>query len=280
MKWIYWFVLSLVLSACFLNGQKSSDKKEELVILQTNYGDMKLKLYNQTPIHKANFLNLVDSGFYDGLLFHRVISKFMIQGGDPDSRTAKPNQNLGNGGPGYTLEAEINDSLIHKRGALAAARLGDDANPEKRSSGSQFYIVQGRAFTSGDLKRVQENHYHQTKVGELQKYLYEPENEKILKRLQYCQGARMVVEYDSILRSLDPILEQRMDPDARKEFTEQQIEAYTTIGGAPHLDGGYTVFGEVVEGLNVIDSICAVRKNANDRPLRDVIILKATRVKK
>ncbi len=280
MKSIYWFVFALIVSSCFLARKQKGAEKQDLVLLKTNMGEMKVLLYNQTPIHKKNFLSLVDSGFYDGLLFHRVIKKFMIQGGDPDSRTAKPTDKLGNGGPGYTLKAEIVDSLIHKRGALAAARLGDKVNPDKRSSGSQFYIVQGRVFSEGDMRRVAENKFQQAKIQELQKFLYEPENEKILKRLQYCQGARMVVEYDSILRSLDPVLKNRLGADTLVEYSDQQIKAYTTVGGAPHLDGGYTVFGEVVEGLDVIDSICALRMNANDRPFKDVIILNAERVKR
>ena len=249
-------------------------------MLETTHGNMKLRLYDQTPIHKSNFLALVDSGFYDGLLFHRVIPKFMAQTGDPDSRNAKPGKNLGNGGPGYTMEAEIVDTLIHKKGALAAARLGNDSNPEKRSSGSQFYVVQGRVFKKHEIDLVAENSYQAKKMTELQRYLYKEENKKLLQKAQYYQSARMSYKYDSLIRSIEPIIEERLGEGAKPDFTEKQINAYTTIGGAPHLDGGYTVFGEIVEGLNVLDSICGVERNNYDRPKKDVIILKATRVKK
>lgn len=279
-KLLFWFILSVSISSCFLFSKKNNNKSQDLVLLETTHGNMKLRLYDETPIHKANFLALVDSGFYDGLLFHRVIPKFMAQAGDPESKNAAPNKNLGNGGPGYTLQPEIIDTLIHKRGALSAARLGDDVNPEKRSSGSQFYIVQGRVFKKHQLDQVAENAYHAKKMKLLQQYLYAPENSKTLQLLQYYQGARMSYKYDSLIRSVEPIVEAKMDPADRPSFSEKQKEIYSTIGGAPHLDGGYTVFGEVVEGLDVLDSICAVERNNYDRPKVDVKILKATRVKK
>lgn len=189
-------------------------EQEHLVLIGTPYGNIKVKLYNSTPLHRDNFLKLVQAGYYDSLLFHRVINAFMIQGGDPDSKTAKPGQMLGNGGPGYTIPAEIKPDLFHKKGALAAARLGDNINPKKESSGSQFYLVQGRVWSEAQLKSM---------------------------------GAQMGIT-----------------------FSPEQILAYTTIGGTPHLDGGYTVFGEVVEGLDVIDKIAAVKTGPNDRPVKDV----------
>lgn len=280
LKVIFYLTISMAVSSCFLSKNNNKKTKAELVLLETTHGNMKLRLYDQTPIHKSNFLALVDSGFYDGLLFHRVIPKFMAQTGDPDSRNAKPGKNLGNGGPGYTMEAEIVDTLIHKKGALAAARLGNDSNPEKRSSGSQFYVVQGRVFKKHEIDLVAENSYQAKKMTELQRYLYKEENKKLLQKAQYYQSARMSYEYDSLIRSIEPIIEERFGEGAKTDFTEKQINAYTTIGGAPHLDGGYTVFGEIVEGLNVLDSICGVERNNYDRPKKDVIILKATRVKK
>ena len=280
LKVIFYLTISMAVSSCFLSKNNNKKTKAELVLLETTHGNMKLRLYDQTPIHKSNFLALVDSGFYDGLLFHRVIPKFMAQTGDPDSRNAKPGKNLGNGGPGYTMEAEIVDTLIHKKGALAAARLGNDSNPEKRSSGSQFYVVQGRVFKKHEIDLVAENSYQAKKMTELQRYLYKEENKKLLQKAQYYQSARMSYKYDSLIRSIEPIIEERLGEGAKTDFTEKQINAYTTIGGAPHLDGGYTVFGEIVEGLNVSDSICGVERNNYDCPKKDVIILKATRVKK
>ncbi|MCQ2298260.1 MAG: peptidylprolyl isomerase [Bacteroidales bacterium] len=175
---------------------------------------MLVKLYNETPLHRDNFLKLVGKGFYDGLLFHRVINHFMIQGGDPDSRSAKPGQMLGEGGLGYTVPAEFNPLLFHKKGVLAAARLSDQENPEKASSSCQFYLVQGQVFDEAKLQMLKDRY-----------------------------GVSL---------------------------TPEQIEAYKTIGGTPHLDGSYTVYGEVVEGLDVIDKIAAVPTDKMDRPLEDV----------
>jgi cyclophilin family peptidyl-prolyl cis-trans isomerase len=193
--------------------QKKS-KKDKLVTIHTSYGDMKAILYDQTPLHKQNFLKLVDEHFYDSLLFHRIIQSFMIQGGDPNSKKAKPGERLGNGGG--TMEripAEFRPELFHKKGALAAAR---DGNPEKKSSACQFYIVQGKVYNDTELD-VQ------------------------LKRMA---GARMA------------------DPAQR--------EIYKTLGGTPHLDGNYTVFGQVISGLSVLDSIARQPKDGSDRPLKDI----------
>ncbi len=187
---------------------------ECLVEIETPYGDMLLRLYDDTPKHQENFQKLAQEGFFDSLLFHRVIDGFMIQGGDPNSKNARPGAGLGSGGPGYTIPAEFVDTLIHLKGRLAAARQGDRVNPKKNSSGSQFYIVHGRTFTDQELNRLE------------------------------AQNG------------------QRYSPDQR--------EAYKTIGGAPFLDGNYTIFGEIVEGLDVIDKIAKVKKDGRDRPLENV----------
>lgn len=194
--------------------QKKVEDKVYYVKIETSYGDMVVKLYNETPLHRDNFLKLVKDGTYNDLLFHRVINQFMIQGGDPNSRNAKPGQMLGNGELGYTLPAEFVPSLFHKKGALAAARQGDDVNPQKASSSCQFYIVQGTTWDANRLKMV----------------------------------------------------EQRMG----KSYTAEQAEVYATLGGTPFLDGDYTVFGEVVEGMEVIDKIAAVACGPMDRPIEDV----------
>lgn len=214
MKTLIIFLL-LINMANFSEAQiKETPTKETMVDISTEFGTIRIKLFNNTPIHRDNFIKLVKDGFYDGTLFHRVINNFMIQGGDPDSKDAKPGQMLGQGGPGYTLEAEIVKSNFHRKGALAAARLGDNVNPEKRSSGSQFYIVHGRTFTDSEL--------------------------------------------DNLERSLG------------FRFTMSQRNVYKNIGGAPHLDGSYTVFGEVVSGLDVLDRIASVKKAPGDRPIADI----------
>lgn len=202
---------------------------EPLVKITTPMGEMYIELSDKTPLHKANFIKLVNSGFYDSLLFHRVINNFMIQGGDPDSKHAKSGAQLGNGGPGYRIPAEFDSTLYHKKGALATARLGDAQNPKKESSGSQFYLAQGRVYTLEQLKRIEESK-----------------------------------------RKTIPAMNVEEIPDFK--FTEEQIETYTTVGGIPFLDAGYTVFGLVIKGIEVIDKIAAVkvdRANGN-RPLNDV----------
>jgi len=195
-------------------SQTKSEQKVVKFVIHTDLGDMKGILYNQTPKHRDNFVKLANQGYFDGLLFHRVISGFMIQGGDPDSKNAKPGQQLGNGGPGYTIPAEFNSQFIHKKGALAAARQSDQANPQKASSGSQFYIVQGKIQNGAQLDGL---------------------------------SARTGFKY-----------------------TDAQKKIYETIGGTPFLDGQYTVFGEITEGLDVIDKIAAVEKDQADRPKSDI----------
>lgn len=187
--------------------------KNQYVRITTSYGVCIIHLYNQTPKHKDNFIKLVKQGYYNGTLFHRVIQNFMIQGGDPDSKNAKPGAELGNGGPAYTIPAEFRDSLFHKRGVIAAAR---DDIPSKASSGSQFYIVEGKRFTDG--------------------------------RLDTLEQVRL----------------------KGRKIPEWQREYYKSVGGAPHLDQNYTVFGEVVMGIDMIDRIAAVKKDKNDRPLDDI----------
>ena len=263
-KIFLFLVLATVLLASCSHSGTTGKQKGPVVLIKTRFGNMKVLLYNQTPQHRDNFLKLVKQGYYNGLLFHRVIPRFMIQGGDPQSRDAEPGKMLGNGGPGYTLPAEIKPGLIHKKGALAAARLGDQVNPEKRSSGSQFYIVEGKVFTPGALdslammrtQREAQNIYHQL-------FMKKSDSVRILQE----QGKQ--IAYADMLDRL----EKQAEDSAQAHpfhFTKQQRETYTTIGGVPHLDGNYTVFGEVIDGLNVIDSIAHVKTDAHDRPVRDV----------
>jgi cyclophilin family peptidyl-prolyl cis-trans isomerase len=210
MKRLLLFILVLGSISAF-----AAKPKNQYVRIKTEYGECIIKLYNETPLHRDNFLKLAKKGYYNGTLFHRVIKFFMIQGGDPDSRNAKPDSLLGEGGPKYTVPAEFRDSLFHKKGVLAAAREGDIVNPEKASSGSQFYLVQGKVFTDEQLNSLEE------------------------KRLKF-------------------------------KIPEWQRLVYTTIGGVPHLDRNYTVYGEIVMGLELVDKIAAMETDKNDRPKQDI----------
>lgn len=264
-------LIAVFISACSSNEENTEGKiekqevkklspeelaKVDMVLIETEFGNMKVRLYDETPKHKSNFLKLANDGFFNDVLFHRVINQFMIQGGDPDSRNAAPGVMLGNGGPGYDIDAEFNDSLFHVKGTIAAAREGDDINPMKMSSGSQFYLVQGNKWTDEDLDdleiKISSNEYlksHPAIMEELMKY----------------QEAEDMKNYNKLFESLPK----------KKDFKRIRIpdfkrKAYKTIGGVPHLDNNYTVFGEVVEGIEVIDKIAAVETDGRDRPKKDV----------
>ncbi len=244
-----------------------AQSKRPRVEITTPYGKMVVELYNETPKHRDNFLKLVSEGYYNGLLFHRCIKDFMIQGGDPNSRNAGPNDALGNGGPGYTIEAEFRPTLIHKKGALAAARQGDNINPTKASSGSQFYIVQGRKFNAQQLDAM-ENQINQSQIQALMR-------EYMQKNPQYDQKFREFKNaglQDSIEMLYQRIYQKIISSPDYKSFryTPEQRRIYQELGGTPHLDQNYTVFGEVVEGLNVIDSIAAQPTKPGDRPVKDI----------
>ena len=210
MKKLLLFVCAFSMFSAF-----AAKPKNQYIRIKTKFGECIVKLYNETPLHRENFLKLAKDGYYNGTLFHRVIKDFMIQGGDPDSRNAKPDSLLGEGGPKYTIPAEFRDSLFHKKGVLAAAREGDMVNPKKESSGSQFYLVQGKVFTDEQLNSLEE------------------------KRLKF-------------------------------KIPEYQRQVYKTIGGTPHLDRNYTVYGEIVVGLNMVDKIAMLQTDKNNRPKQDV----------
>lgn len=245
-------------------------EKEAMVLIETEYGNIKIKLYNETPQHRDNFLKLAREGFYDGTLFHRVIKDFMIQGGDPDSKNAKPDQMLGSGGPSYTIPAEMGNGFVHTKGALSAARQGDQVNPDKRSSGSQFYIVHGRTFSPAELDGMASRLNQQKEVTLVQQYLRLPENSALANEWNTFAQARDNASLQKMLTDLLPKAEEKFGKIDRLEYTEEQKEVYSTLGGAPHLDGNYTVFGQVVEGLDVIDKIAAAQTNRADRPLKDI----------
>lgn len=256
-----------------------SQNSETKVLIKTNLGEITLKLYNETPIHRDNFVKLVNEGFYEGISFHRVIHQFMIQGGDPFTKDSTQQNNIGNGGPGYTLEAEIVPGLIHKKGALAAARLGDNVNPEKRSSGSQFYIVHGKIFSEQNLQMLTDQKNNQIKQAVFTEFLKDSTNREYKKRFLQIQESRNQEAYTAFINEITPMLNDIFDQKEKYQFTPQQIEAYTTIGGSPHLDGDYTVFGEVISGLDVVDAIAKTAVSAQNRPIKPVVIEKMKVVK-
>ncbi|MBT1704808.1 peptidylprolyl isomerase [Chryseosolibacter indicus] len=258
-------MLPLLFVLTTLINQAHAQKKDQVVTIKTKYGDMIAILYNETPKHKQNFIKLAKEHFYDSLLFHRVIEGFMIQGGDPESRKAKPEQRLGNGGPGYTVDAEINPKFFHERGALSAARLGDQANPTKASSGSQFYIVQGRKYTESELKTDPQKY-----GSALQQFFQKSENRSYYDTMANLYRAGDQKAYEEFILSLKPLIEKQLGVSVDKDISAEALNTYTTVGGAPHLDNGYTVFGKVIKGLEVVDKIAALPKGQADRPVEDV----------
>lgn len=250
------------------------------VKMKTSMGDVTILLYDATPIHRDNFIKLVNEGFYEGLLFHRVIKDFMIQGGDPDSKGAAAGQALGGGGPGYTLEAEIVPGLIHKKGALSAARLGDQQNPEKRSSGSQFYIVTGKVTPLAQLKSMADQQNKQLEDQKVGAFLQDPANKKYTDKYTELQQLyqtnvpenqeKATKEFELLLAEIKPLALKNFVPTG---YNEEQMQVYSTIGGAPFLDNNYTVFGEVTEGLDIVEKIGIVKTAPGDRPIEDVKII-------
>lgn len=241
------------------------------VVITTEFGEIKALLYDETPLHRDNMVKNVKGGIYDSLLFHRVISEFMVQGGDPDSKNAKEGELLGNGGLDYTVPAEINKNLFHKKGALCAARQGDDVNPLKASSSTQFYIVQGKVFNDESLKKVEARVNQMTQNAIFFELLGLPENADKLKRFNDAKAAKDQVKTMELFNEMKPaVIEIQNSRGKQFTFTDTQRETYKTVGGAPHLDGNYTVFGEVVSGMDVIDKIAAEAVDGNNRPLKDI----------
>ena len=257
------------------NDTSSMNNDDVKVVLTTDLGDITLLLYGDTPAHRDNFVKLVEQGTYEGTLFHRVIKEFMIQGGDPESRTAKPGQSLGSGDVGYTLAKEIvYPKHFHKRGALAAARTGDQVNPERRSSGCQFYIVTGRKFSPDQLAQMEKS----LQGKAMQDYfmgLARARHDEIMRLRAAADEAGLNALQDELVAAT----EAHFAANPAVGFTPEQKEAYATVGGAPHLDGDYTVYGEVIDGMDVVDKIEAVATDKGDRPLSDVHIIGARVVK-
>lgn len=251
-------LLLIILLFCTPSCAKKN-KLEPTIRFETTYGKITVKLYAKTSQHRDNFVKLVNDGYYDGVLFHRVIKDFMIQAGDPDSKTATPSAVLGSGDVSYTITAEIvYPQYFHKKGALAAARQGDDINPQRASSGGQFYFVMGRKYTDEQLDALEEK--NKEKLKEKLMHKFSQNNQNISNEL-----------LDSIQQKIDKELSNK----ALYQFTAEQREVYKTIGGTPHLDGEYTVFGEVIEGFEIVRNISKTRTGKIDRPTTDIRIIKA-----
>ena len=265
----------IALTACNAGSKRQTNhhmenEKRTLVKLETTMGNITVALYNETPKHRDNFIKLVKEGVYDSTLFHRVIKQFMIQAGDPDSKNASDTAMLGSGDVGYTIPAEFNPKFFHKKGVLAAARQGDDVNPEKASSGCQFYIVTGRKFTEPQLLGM-ENKINEQHEEALFDSLARQHMKEIYKMRKAGDNAGLLELQDT----LEAQARELADKEEKFRFTPEQIKAYSTVGGAPHLDGSYTVFGEVTEGMEVVDNIEIAKTNRADRPIENIRILKA-----
>jgi cyclophilin family peptidyl-prolyl cis-trans isomerase len=275
---IVFLMIIMTMSAC---SQKSD---EPIVLIKTDIGNLRIKLYNETPVHRDNFIELAENGTLDSTLFHRVIKDFMIQGGDPESKNAEPGAPLGSGGPGYTIPAEIHFPLyFHKKGALAAARQADQVNPEKRSSGSQFYIVQGKVFDENELKKI-EGQQNQMLQRNIFNTLLQEYNDSLNTLQQQGDEEKLVQLQQHIMQ----VVNMRFSQQPKFTYGSYAKEVYTTKGGTPFLDGNYTVFGEVVEektifekvgslfgkkyGLEVVDAIANQETDSRDRPLKDIRI--------
>lgn len=268
-------LLVIILLGCITACQPGKKKEETMenqqetkLRIETTVGDITVKLYNETPKHRDNFIKLAKDSTYDGTLFHRVIKDFMIQAGDPDSKNAPAGAQLGMGDVGYRIPAEfVYPKYFHKKGVLSAARQGDQTNPKRESSGCQFYIVTGQVYDDAALLSM-EQRMNQNKTGAIFQQLAGERMDEI-RKMQAANDQKGLEKLQEEL-SEKAIKQAAKQPDVK--FTPEQVKAYTTIGGTPHLDGQYTVFGEVVEGMNVVDSIQRVATNPSDRPLEDVVI--------
>ena len=260
-------ILVMLIQSCNSPASRNNDVH---VQIKTNVGDINVRLYNETPIHRDNFVKLINSGFYNGVTFHRVIQNFMIQAGNP---AAQPNANaFPDSLNTYTIPAEFNPAFFHKRGAIAAARYGNEVNPYMRSSGTQFYIVQGEKYTEEELNIVEQRISNQIKQAEM--------------RIIFKEAADSVKAAGSLLSDaeIQDIAYNKMFDYITStpifQLTPEQRNAYMTIGGTPLLDGTYTVFGEVTEGMDIVDRIAAQTTDASDKPVNDIVILKVSIVDK
>ena len=266
-------VLLVAFASCGAGAKKTTEmEKRTQVKIETTMGDIVVELYNETPKHRDNFIKLAKEGVYDSTLFHRVFRQFMIQAGDPESKNANDTAMLGSGDVGYTVPAEfMPQKFFHKRGALAAARMGDDVNPERASSGCQFYIVTGKKFREAqllDMAGQKNNARLDTLFNQLAR-----KHMKEIYKLRKANDENGLMELQDNLEAQAQALYKEEEPFM---FTPEQIAAYTTIGGTPHLDGAYTVFGQVLSGMDTVEKIETTKTGKADRPVENVRILKAT----
>ena len=272
-KLIALFLMAATINSCGTgtsqNAKAQSAEKETKVLIKTTAGDITIKLYNETPGHRDNFIKLVEEHFYDSILFHRVIKDFMVQAGDPESKNADKGVQLGAGGPGYTIPAEfVYPKYFHKRGALSAARQADQVNPERKSSGSQFYIVTGKKYGKYDLQ-------------DMEQQLRERQGQGIFDRLvaqniDSIMNMQMAGDNEGIMRLQDELnakMNQILKEQGPFKFTKEQVDAYMSEGGTPFLDNDYTVFGEVIDGMKTVDKIESAGTDMSDRPRKDIRII-------
>lgn len=276
---IFLFVFSQSCNSKIKEGVRISDLKKDIEFI-TDYGSIVIRLSDETPKHRNNFIKLVNEKFYDSISFHRVIQNFIIQTGDPESKKVNPEKELGASDLPYKVPAEFKPNLFHKRGALNAAREGDDSNPERASSSTQFTIVQGRIYNDSTLN------YQLSRINEWLAYnniINNPEHKIKFEELQNIIKNRDTTKrehYESIKKDFDSLT--KVEVEVMDKFTYPKLhrEIYKTLGGAAHLDQNYTVFGEVIKGMNVVDSIAAVSTNEKDKPIKDVKIITARLIKR
>lgn len=267
--------MSTTLNSCGGNTSHNANAQpkepETVVLIKTSLGDIKVKLYNETPLHRNNFIQLVEEQYYDSVLFHRVIKDFMVQTGDPQSKGAAPGVTLGTGGPGYMIDAEfVYPQYFHKRGALSAARMADQVNPDRKSSGSQFYIVTGKRYGKTELEQM-EGQIGQQELQNIFNNLCQENRDTIIKLQDANDNEGISKLQNELIAKTNQIAREK----GRFHFNEEQIKAYTKDGGTPFLDNQYTVFGEVIDGMEVVDKIEKLNTDGNDRPKDDVMIISA-----
>ena len=251
------------------NAKAQTADNETKVLIKTTVGDITIKLYNETPQHRDNFIKLVQEHYYDSILFHRVIKDFMVQAGDPESKNAEKGVQLGAGGPGYTIPAEfVYPKYFHKRGALSAARQADQVNPERKSSGSQFYIVTGKKYGKYDLQDMEKQLNDQQGQGIFDRLCSE-NIDSIMKLQQAGDRDGLMKLQDELVAKTDAILKEK----GPFKFTKEQVDAYMEDGGTPFLDNQYTVFGEVIDGMKTVDKIESAGTDMSDRPRKDIRII-------
>lgn len=267
---IFTILATFTMVGCRSNKKTNDQMEGTKLRIETSMGNISVLLYNETPLHRDNFIKLAKNGTYEGTLFHRVIKEFMIQAGDPESKGADKNAMLGSGDVGYTLPAEfVYPKYFHKKGALSAARQGDQVNPEKASSGCQFYIVTGKVYSDSTLLSM-EQQKNENKINTIFNALAQKRMKEIYKMRKENDEEGLYNLQDQLFAEAEA--EAAKVPDFT--FTKEQIEAYSTVGGTPHLDNEYTVFGEVIEGMDVVDKIQRVATGRSDRPQEDVTIKK------